>query len=78
MILAVPFSSVGADLSTLLVPLGVYLSLGHTRTQLVDNLISQPVLFGKSVTSHPLEFSLAILIGGLIFAVAGINLAVPS
>ena len=45
--------------------------------QLIDNFLIQPLLFSKSVKSHPLEIFLVILIFGYIFGVTGLILAVP-
>ncbi|OUS00080.1 AI-2E family transporter [Flavobacteriales bacterium 33_180_T64] len=46
--------------------------------QLVDNFFSQPIIFSKSVKSHPLEIFLIIIIAGLLFGVVGMIVAVPS
>ena len=46
-------------------------------TNTIDNLISQPVIFGRSVRSHPLEIFIAIIVGGLLFNIGGMILAVP-
>jgi predicted PurR-regulated permease PerM len=45
--------------------------------QLVDNFGSQPIIFSKSVKSHPLEIFLVILITGILFGVIGLILAIP-
>ena len=52
--------------------------IGYCLAQLFDNIISQPVIFGKSVRSHPLEIFIIILIGGYVFGIAGMILAVPT
>ena len=44
----------------------------------MDNFISQPVIFSKSVKSHPLEIFLVILIAGILFGVIGLIVAVPA
>ena len=46
--------------------------------QLVDNFVSQPIIFSKSVKSHPLEIFLVILIAGILFGVIGLIVAVPA
>jgi len=51
--------------------------LGYAIAQLIDNFLSQPLIFSKSVKSHPLEIFLVILIAGLLFGVLGMVLAVP-
>jgi predicted PurR-regulated permease PerM len=45
--------------------------------QLVDNFLSQPLIFSKSVKSHPLEIFLIILCGGLLWGVTGMVVAIP-
>ncbi|MCB0445076.1 MAG: AI-2E family transporter, partial [Gelidibacter sp.] len=35
--------------------------------QLIDNFVSQPIIFSKSVKSHPLEIFLVIIIAGILF-----------
>lgn len=78
MLLVVLSNNLGADFSTELLPLLIYTSVGYAVAQTFDNLITQPVIFGKSVRSHPLEIFLAILIGGFVFGIAGMILAVPT
>jgi len=46
--------------------------------QLVDNFFSQPIIFSKSVKSHPLEIFLVILITGILFGILGLIIAVPT
>jgi predicted PurR-regulated permease PerM len=45
--------------------------------QLVDNFFSQPLIFSKSVKSHPLEIFLVIMIAGVLFGVVGLIVAIP-
>jgi predicted PurR-regulated permease PerM len=52
--------------------------MGYVIAQLIDNFFSQPYIFSKSVKSHPLEIFLIIIIGGLLFGITGMILAVPS
>jgi len=52
--------------------------LGFAIIQLIDAFVSQPLIYSKSVKSHPLEIFLAILIGGTLFGVIGMVVAVPS
>ena len=77
MMLIVVSNNLGADFSSELVPTLGYVFIGYCLAQLFDNLITQPVIFGKSVKSHPLEIFVVILIGGLLFGIAGMILAVP-
>lgn len=77
MVLVVVSNNLGADFSSELLPLLIKVIVGVSIVQLIDNLISQPIIFGKSVRSHPLEIFLAIVIGGLLFNIGGMILAVP-
>lgn len=77
MLLVVVSNNLGANFSTELLPLLIKVIVGVSIVQLIDNLISQPVIFGRSVRSHPLEIFLAIVIGGLLFNIGGMILAVP-
>ncbi|MDX1463909.1 MAG: AI-2E family transporter [Marinirhabdus sp.] len=78
MLLVVVSNNLGADFSSELLPTLGYVSLGYLIAQTFDNIISQPVIFGKSVRSHPLEIFIVILIGGYLFGVPGMILAVPT
>ncbi len=77
MLLVVVSNNLGADFSTELLPMLIKVVVGVSIVQLIDNLISQPVIFGRSVRSHPLEIFIAIVIGGLLFDISGMILAVP-
>ena len=70
-------SNLGADFSTVILPKTIYVLIGFVIGQLVDNFFSQPFIFSNSVRSHPLEIFLIIIIGGLLFGVAGMIIAVP-
>ncbi len=77
MLLVVVSNNLGADFSSELLPTLGYVTLGYGIAQIFDNIISQPVIFGKSVRSHPLEIFIVILIGGYLFGIPGMILAVP-
>lgn len=77
MLLVVVSNHLGADFSSELLPLLIKVVVGVSIVQLIDNLISQPVIFGRSVRSHPLEIFIAIIVGGLLFNIGGMILAVP-
>ena len=70
-------SNLGADFSTVILPKTIYVLIGFVIGQLVDNFFSQPFIFSNSVRSHPLEIFLIIIIGGLLFGVTGMIIAVP-
>tara|TARA_B110000967_G_scaffold208086_1_gene259159 strand:- start:14693 stop:15775 length:1083 start_codon:yes stop_codon:yes gene_type:complete len=65
------------NFQTEILPTTLYVMLGYAIAQLIDNFLSQPLIFSKSVKSHPLEIFLVILIAGLLFGVLGMVLAVP-
>lgn len=77
MILVVVSNNLGVDFSSDLLPLLVKVLIGVAIAQLIDNIFSQPIIFGKSVRSHPLEVFLVIIIGGLLLGIPGMILAVP-
>ena len=70
-------SNLGADFSTVILPKTIYVMIGFVIGQLVDNFFSQPYIFSNSVRSHPLEIFLIIIIGGLLFGITGMIVAVP-
>ncbi len=71
-------SNLGLDFQSVILPKTIYVMIGYMIAQLVDNFISQPLIFSNSVKSHPLEIFLIIVIGGLLFGVVGMIVAVPS
>jgi predicted PurR-regulated permease PerM len=70
-------SHLGGDFQTDTLPSTIYVLIGFFVVQLIDNNVSQPIIFSKSVNSHPLEIFLAILIGGFIMGITGMIIAVP-
>ncbi len=77
MLLLATSSNLGADFQTVILPKLTWILIGYSITQLIDNFIVQPYVFGNSVKSHPLEIFLAIIIAGLLFGVFGMVLAIP-
>ena len=71
-------SNLGEGFNTVIVPLILKVLAVITVGQLIDNFFSQPLIFSKSVKSHPLEIFLIIIIGGLLFGVIGMIIAVPA
>jgi len=65
------------DFGSIIVSKTVYVVIGFVIVQAIDNFLIQPILFSKSVKSHPLEIFLVILVFGYIFGVTGLILAVP-
>jgi len=65
------------DFASIIVSKTIYVVIGFVIVQAIDNFLIQPILFSKSVKSHPLEIFLVILVFGYIFGVTGLILAVP-
>jgi predicted PurR-regulated permease PerM len=78
MILLTMTSNIEYDFQAYILPTTVYVLIGYIFAQIIDNFFSQPYIFSKSVKSHPLEIFLIIIIGGLLFGVVGMILAVPT
>lgn len=55
----------------------IYVLIGFWIVQVIDNNLSSPIIFSKSVNSHPLEIFLVILIAGFISGILGMIIAVP-
>ncbi|MGB7843003.1 MAG: AI-2E family transporter [Salinimicrobium sp.] len=70
-------SNLGADFQTVILPQLLYVMTGYGICQLIDNFVNQPLIFGASVRSHPLEIFLVILIAGLTAGITGMVVAVP-
>lgn len=70
-------SDVTLDFKTEIVPTTIYVMIGYLIAQLVDNFFSQPKIFSEATKAHPLEIFLVIIIGGLLFGVVGMIVAVP-
>lgn len=61
-----------------MLPLLVYMTIVLLLTQLIDNVIFQPFIYGNSVHAHPLEIFLVILMAGSMAGIPGMILAIPS
>jgi predicted PurR-regulated permease PerM len=70
-------SNLGSDFQTEILPTTIYVLIGFWIVQVIDNNLSQPIIFSKSVSSHPLEIFLVILIAGFLFGILGMIIAVP-
>lgn len=71
-------SSLEYDFQTYILPTTLYVLMGYLFAQVIDNFFSQPIIFSKSVNSHPLEIFLVIVVSGFTFGVSGMILAVPA
>ena len=67
----------GADFATETLPTAIYVLIGMSLVQVIDNNFSSPLIFSKSTNSHPLEIFLVILIAGILFGISGMIIAVP-
>ena len=68
---------IGMDFNSEVLPTALYVFLSYLGVQLWDNFVNQPLIFSKSVQSHPLEIFLVILIFGTLFGIMGMIVAVP-
>jgi len=55
----------------------IYIFIGFSVVQLIDNFIIQPYIFSKSVKSHPLEVFVVIITSGILFGIIGLMIAIP-
>lgn len=70
-------SNLGSDFQSEILPTTIYVMIGFWIVQIVDNNLSQPLIFSNSVKSHPLEIFLVILIAGFLSGILGMIIAVP-
>ena len=71
-------SFINSDFSAVTLPTTLYVLIGFTLVQFIDNNITSPIIFSKSVNSHPLEIFLVVLIAGMLFGIPGMIIAVPA
>ena len=71
-------SNLSLPFQTHVLPVTGYVMIGFLAAQTLDYLITQPLIFSKSVRSHPLEIFLVILSSGFLFGVLGMMVAVPA
>ena len=70
-------NNLGKDFQSEILPTTLYVMAGFWLVQVIDNNFSQPLIFSKSVSSHPLEIFLVILMAGFLFGIVGMVIAVP-
>jgi len=70
-------TTINQDFQTVTLPTTIYVTIGFFIVQLIDNNITSPFIFSKSVNSHPLEIFLVILIIGTLFGITGMIIAIP-
>ena len=66
------------DFATQLLPMMGYMTLVFAITQLTDNLVFQPLIFGTSVYAHPIEIFIVIMMAGSLAGIVGMILAIPT
>ncbi len=71
-------SFIDADFMSVILPKTIYVLCGFLVVQLIDNLVSQPLIFSNSVKSNPLEIFLVILVCGTLFGIIGMVVAIPT
>lgn len=70
-------SNVEMSFYTELLPLLIKVALVFWACQIVDNVLLQPLVYGKSVKAHPLEIFIIVLVGAKIGGILGMFLAIP-
>ncbi|TYA58897.1 AI-2E family transporter [Formosa maritima] len=78
MIILTMTNNLGQSFSDVILPNTLYVLIVIGIGQLIDNFFSQPIIFSKSVKSHPLEIFLVIIIAGILFGIVGMIIAVPT
>lgn len=56
----------------------IYMGIVFLITQLIDNILLQPLIYSNSVQAHPLEIFIVIMIAGSLAGITGMILAIPS
>lgn len=71
-------SHMNLDFSLVVLPLVWYMMIVLVTTQIIDNIIFQPVIFSNSVRAHPLEIFIVVLSAGFAAGVPGMILGIPT
>ena len=71
-------SSLSLGAYTSVLPLSLTIAAVFAGSNLVDNLLLQPIIYSTSVRAHPIEIFLVIIISGSVFGIVGMILAVPA
>ena len=59
-------------------PLIIKMFIVFSITQLLDNILFQPIIFSNSVKAHPLELFIVLLIAGNVGGMVGMIVAIPA
>jgi len=70
-------TAIDMDFYSVLLPQLIYMAIVFAITQLIDNIVLQPLIYGNSVHAHPLEIFLVILLAGSMAGIPGMILAIP-
>ncbi len=71
-------SNLDMDFYSHILPLIIKVAGVFFASQMLDNYISQPLIFSSSVMAHPLEIFIVVLMGAKINGVLGMVLAIPA
>jgi len=71
-------SHMSLDFAVVVVPLITYMMIVVAITQLIDNIVFQPVIFSNSVRAHPLEIFVVVLAAGFAAGIPGMLLGIPT
>ena len=71
-------SHMNLDFNLVVLPLVWYMMIVLITTQIIDNIIFQPVIFSNSVRAHPLEIFIVVLSAGFAAGVPGMILGIPT
>jgi len=63
---------------TAILPLSLTIAGVFAGSNLIDNMLLQPLIYSTSVKAHPIEIFLVIIIAGSLFGITGMILAVPA
>ncbi|MCD6332770.1 MAG: AI-2E family transporter [Bacteroidales bacterium] len=70
--------SMPMELQTELIPRLIFIFIAMEFTQIIDNVVFQPVILGGSVKAHPLEIFIVIMIAASLGGILGMMIAIPS
>ena len=70
-------TNLSIDPSFDIVPLVVKLVILFQSIQLIDNFVSQPIIYSNSIKAHPLEVFFVVLVFGSLAGVPGMIAAMP-
>jgi len=68
----------GLNINTQIIPNLTWILVFFVIAQVIDNVFNQPLIYAKTVKSHPLEIFIIMLISGILFGILGVVFAVPA